>query len=58
MLKREFIGGIVIPNTCVKLYQNWIINEVANAMTKGKHKYVRDRPNFVVRGDNNALGNP
>ena len=33
MLKREFIRGIVIPNTCVKLYQNWIINEGTRAMT-------------------------
>ena len=27
MLKREFVRGVVIPNTCVKLYRNWIINE-------------------------------
>ena len=52
MLKRELVRGIVIPNTCVKLYRNWIINEVARAMTKGEHTnertyvrtYVRDRP--------------
>ena len=30
-----------MPNTCVKLYQNWIINEVARVMTKGEHTYVR-----------------
>ena len=24
----------------MKLYQNWIINEVARAMTKGEHTYV------------------
>ena len=29
-LKRKFVRGFVIPNTCVKLYRNWIINEVAN----------------------------
>ena len=52
MLKRELVGGIVIPNTCVNLYQNWIMNEVARGMTKGEHTnvrtyvgtYVRDRP--------------
>ena len=43
------------------LYQNWIINEVARAMTKCEHTYVRTfvrtgQPlyplhNFVVRGD-------
>ena len=56
MLKRELVRGIVISNIYVKLYQNWIINEVARAMTKGEHTkertyvltyshtYVRDRP--------------
>ena len=52
MLKPELVRGIVIPNTCVKLYRNWIINEVARAMTKGEHPnehtyshtYVQDRP--------------
>ena len=65
MLKREFFRGIVIPNICVKLYRNWIINEVARAMTKGEHTnertyvrtYIRTGQtlyplhNFVVRGD-------
>ena len=32
-LKRELIRGIVILNTCVKLYQNWITNEGTRAMT-------------------------
>ena len=40
-LKRKLVRGIVISNTCVKLYRNWIINEVARAMTKGEHMYVR-----------------
>ena len=57
-LKREFVRGIVISNTCVKLYPNWIINEVARA---GEHTnvltYIRTGQtlyplhNFVVRGD-------
>ena len=64
ILKRELVWGIV--NTCVKLYRNWIINEVARAMTKGEHTnerksvltYIRTWQtlyplhNFVVRGDN------
>ena len=47
----------------MKLYRNWIINEVARAMTKGEHTNVRTYirtgqilyplHNFVVRGDNN-----
>ena len=32
-LKRKLIWGIVISNTCVKLYWNWIINEGTRAMT-------------------------
>ena len=62
MLKREHVRGIVISNTCVKLYRNWIINEVARA---GEHTnertyvltYIRTGQtlyplhNFVVRGD-------
>ena len=65
MLKRELVRGIVISNTCVKLYRNWIINEVARA---GEHTnertyvltYIRTGQtlyplhNFVVRGDKNA----
>ena len=39
MLKRELVRDIVIPNICVKLYRNWIINEVARVMTKGEHMY-------------------
>ena len=64
MLKCELVRGIVISNTCVKLYRNWIINEVARA---GEHTnertyvltYIRTGQtlyplhNFVVRGDNN-----
>ena len=72
MRKREPVRGIVISNTCVKSYRNWIINEVARA---GEHTnertYVRTYVltlirtgqtlyplhNFVVRGDNNiSLG--
>ena len=69
MLKRELVRGIVISNTCVKLYRNWIINEVARA---GEHTnertdvltYIRTGQtlyplhNFVVHGDNkpNCLG--
>ena len=63
MLKRELVRGIVISNTCVKLYRNWIINEVARP---GEHTnertyvltYIRTGQtlyplhNFVVRGDN------
>ena len=41
MTKRELAGCIIIPNAFVKLYRNWIINEVARAMTKGEHTYVR-----------------
>ena len=66
MLKRELVRGIVISNTCVKLYRNWIINEVARA---GEHTnertyvltYIRTGQtlyplhNFVVRGDNKSL---
>ena len=62
MLKHELVRGIVITNTCVKLYRNWIINEVARGMTKGEHTdvctYIRTGQtlyplhNFVVRGDN------
>ena len=73
MLKRELVRGIVISNTCVKLYQNWIINEVARA---GEHTnertyvrtyvltYIRTGQtlyplhNFVVRGDNNLSNYP
>ena len=53
----------------MKLYRNWIINEVARAMTKGEHMnerthvrtYIRTGQtlyplhNFVVRGDNNDI---
>ena len=53
MLKRELVRGIVISNNCVKLYRNWIINEVARA---GEHTNVRTYShkfhNVVVRGDN------
>ena len=63
MLKRELVQGIVISNTCVKLYRNWIINEVARA---GEHTNERTYVltyihtgqtlyplhNFVVQGDN------
>ena len=70
MLKRELVRGIVISNTCVKLYRNWIINEVTRA---GEHTnertyvrtyvltYIRTGQtlyplhNFVVRGDNNFI---
>ena len=73
MLKRELVRGIVISNTCVKLYRNWIINEVARA---GEHTnertyvrlyvltYIRTGQtlyplhNFVVRGDNEDLFMP
>ena len=52
-LKREFIRGIVILNTFVKLYWNWIINEVARAMTKGEHTnertYVRTYAHTYAR---------
>ena len=53
MMKRELVRGIVISNTCVKLYRNWIINEVARAgehtnertyVRTLSHTYVRDRP--------------
>ena len=53
MLKRELVRGIVISNTCVKLYRNWIINEVARVgehtnertyVRTYSHTYVRDRP--------------
>ena len=51
-LKRKLVRGIVIYKFFVKVYQNWIINEVARVMTKGEHtykrtyvyKFVRDRP--------------
>ena len=33
MLKRKLVHGIVIPNICVKLYQNWIITEGTREMT-------------------------
>ena len=66
MLKRDLVRGIVISNTCVKLYRNWIINEVARA---GEHTnermyvltYIRTGQtlyplhNFVVRGDNKRI---
>ena len=32
-MKRELFRGIDIPNTCVKLYRNWTINEANIAMT-------------------------
>ena len=32
MLKRELVRGV---------YRNWIINEVARAMTNGEHTYVQ-----------------
>ena len=57
MLKRELVRGIVISNTSVKLYRNWIINEVTRAgehtnertyirtyVRTYSHTYVRDRP--------------
>ena len=37
-LKRDLVRGTVISNTCVKLYRNWIINEVARA---GEHTNER-----------------
>ena len=69
MLKRKLVRGIAIPNTYVKLNRNWLINEVARAMTKGEHMnertyirtYIRTGQtlyplhNFVVRGDKNAF---
>ena len=68
MLKRELVRGIVISNICVKLHRNWIINEVARAMTKGERTNVRTYVltyirtgqtlyllhNIVVRGDNDC----
>ena len=33
MLKSELLRGTVIPNACVKLYRNWIINEGTRALT-------------------------
>ena len=69
MLKRELIRGIVISNTCVKLYRNWIINEVTRAGEHTNETYVRTYVltyirtgqtlyplhNFVVRGDNKII---
>ena len=66
MLKRDLVRGTVISNICVKLYRNWIINEVARV---GEHTnertyvltYIRTGQtlyplhNFVVRGDNYRL---
>ena len=46
MLKRELVRGIVISNTCVKLYRNWIINEVARA---GEHTNERTYVRTYVR---------
>ena len=46
MLKRELVRGIVISNTCVKLYRNWIINEVARA---GEHTNERTYVRTFVR---------
>ena len=59
-----------MPNYCVKLYRNWIIIEVARAMTKGEHTnertyshtYVRDRPyipsiTLLWEGIKTGLGN-
>ena len=52
-MKDELVRGIVISNICVKLYRNWIINEVARAGERTNertyvrtysHTYVRDRP--------------
>ena len=40
-LKRELVRGIVIPIIYVTLYRNWMINEVARAMTKGEHTNER-----------------
>ena len=61
-LKRKLIRGIVISNTCVKLYRNWIIDEVARVMTICEYTNVRTYVrtgqnvyplhNFDVRGDN------
>ena len=45
----------------MKFYLNWIINEVAKAMKKGDHAYIRTGQtlyllqNFVVQGDNYAI---
>ena len=47
-LKRELIRGIVMPNTCVKLYQNCIINESARVMIKGEHTYVRTDGTYAI----------
>ena len=48
ILKRELRGGNVISNACMKLYRNWLVKEVARAMTKDehtyKHTYVWHRP--------------
>ena len=31
-LNRKLIRGIVIPNTCMKLYRNWLINKGIRAI--------------------------
>ena len=70
MLKRELIRGIVISNTCVKLYRNWIINEVTERVNIRTNErtyvltYIRTGQtlypllNFVVRGDNKSKQEP
>ena len=68
MLKRELVRGIVKANPCLKLYRNWIINEVDRVMTKVDHTYVctyvhTGEPlyplhNLVVRGDNKRALRP
>ena len=39
-LKVELARDIIIPNICVKLYQNTSINIGARVMTKREHTYV------------------
>ena len=59
-LKRKLVRGIVIPNTCVKLYQNWIIHQGTRVMIKGENTNIHTGQtlyplhNFVVRGDNKS----
>ena len=60
-MKVELAQNIIIPNICVKLYENPSINVGARVMIKGEHMYVlsyginpMSPRHFDVQGDKKA----
>ena len=50
----KLVQDTVTPITCVKLYRNWLINEVATEMTKGAY-ILHVLHNFVLRMQTSLL---